>query len=117
LLSFNPHREKAADNVVPIGSDGRSAGNYVVTKGKQVPNEDRKTTRFLTKYEKARVLGTRAHQLSLGAPPMIQPGSETDPLEIAMKELKDGKIPLVIRRYLPDGSFEDWSVDELIAEQ
>ena len=47
---------------------------------------------------------------------MVPAGNETDPLEIAMKELKDKKMPLVIRRYLPDGSFEDWNVDELATE-
>ncbi len=26
------------------------------------------------------------------------------------------KIPIIIRRYLPDGSYEDWSVEELIIE-
>ncbi len=40
--------------------------------------------------------------------------NETDPLAIAMKELKERKIPLIIRRYLPDGSFEDWKLSELI---
>uniref|UniRef100_A0A1I7WNI0 DNA-directed RNA polymerases I, II, and III subunit RPABC2 n=1 Tax=Heterorhabditis bacteriophora TaxID=37862 RepID=A0A1I7WNI0_HETBA len=39
--------------------------------------------------------------------------AETDPLEIARKELKHRRIPIIIRRYLPDGSFEDWSVDQL----
>jgi DNA-directed RNA polymerase I, II, and III subunit RPABC2 len=39
---------------------------------------------------------------------------ETDPLEIAYKELKAKKIPIIIRRYLPDGSWEDWGIDELI---
>lgn len=34
--------------------------------------------------------------------------NESDPLDIAMKELAQKKIPLVVRRYLPDGSFEDW---------
>lgn len=34
--------------------------------------------------------------------------NESDPLEIAMKELAQKKIPLIVRRYLPDGSFEDW---------
>jgi DNA-directed RNA polymerase I, II, and III subunit RPABC2 len=38
---------------------------------------------------------------------------ETDPLEIARKELKERKIPIIIRRYLPDGTFEDWGVEEL----
>ena len=48
------------------------------------------------------------------APVMVELEGETDPLQIAMKELKQRKIPLVIRRYLPDGSYEDWGIDELI---
>ena len=76
-------------------------------------NTVRITTRFLTKYEKARVLGTRALQLSMNAPPMVAVEGETDPLEIAYKELREKKIPFIIRRYLPDGSFEDWKLDEL----
>jgi len=44
---------------------------------------------------------------------MVELEGETDPLQIAMKELKAGKIPFIIRRYLPDGSFEDWALEEL----
>lgn len=44
---------------------------------------------------------------------MVQLEGETDPLVIAMKELKEKKIPIIVRRYLPDGSHEDWSVKEL----
>ncbi|KAK6132128.1 hypothetical protein DH2020_034119 [Rehmannia glutinosa] len=47
---------------------------------------------------------------------MVELEGETDPLEIAMKELRERKIPFTIRRYLPDGSYEDWGVDELIVE-
>jgi DNA-directed RNA polymerase I, II, and III subunit RPABC2 len=72
------------------------------------------TTPFMTKYERARVLGTRALQISMCAPIMVELEGETDPLQIAMKELKSKKIPIIIRRYLPDGSWEDWSIDELI---
>lgn len=39
----------------------------------------------------------------MNAPLMIEPDGETDPLEIASKELKAKKIPFIIRRYLPDG--------------
>ena len=74
------------------------------------------TTRYMTKYERARVLGTRALQISMNAPVMVDIGNETDPLKIAMKELRDRKIPMIIRRYLPDGSYEDWNLDELIIE-
>jgi DNA-directed RNA polymerase I, II, and III subunit RPABC2 len=84
--------------------------------GEPVAKADRITTRYLTKYERARILGTRALQLSMNAPPMVELEGETDPLAIANKELRERKIPLVIRRFLPDGSFEDWSLDELIID-
>lgn len=82
-----------------------------------IPKEKRSTTPYLTKYERARVLGTRALQISMNAPVLVDLEGETDPLQIAMKELSQKKIPLVIRRYLPDGSFEDWGCDELIVDQ
>ena len=72
------------------------------------------TTPYMTKYERARILGTRALQISMNAPVLVPIEGETDPLAIAMKELRAQKIPLTIRRYLPDGSFEDWSVEELL---
>jgi DNA-directed RNA polymerase I, II, and III subunit RPABC2 len=79
-----------------------------------VPKEERNTTPYMTKYERARVLGTRALQISMNAPVLVDLEGETDPLQIAMKELTQKKLPLVIRRYLPDGSYEDWGCDELI---
>jgi DNA-directed RNA polymerase I, II, and III subunit RPABC2 len=77
---------------------------------------ERITTRYLTKYERARVLGTRALQISMNAPVMVDLDGETDPLRIAEKELRERKIPIIIRRYLPDGSHEDWGIDELIVD-
>jgi DNA-directed RNA polymerase I, II, and III subunit RPABC2 len=53
---------------------------------------------------------------SMNAPILVPAEGETDPLQIAIKELAQRKIPLIIRRYLPDGSFEDWSVSELITD-
>ncbi|TFL01356.1 RNA polymerase, subunit omega/K/RPB6 [Pterulicium gracile] len=80
------------------------------------PNKERVTTPYLTKYERARILGTRALQISMNAPVLVPLDGETDALQIAIKELSQKKIPLVIRRYLPDGSFEDWAVSELITD-
>ena len=82
--------------------------------GGGVDKSNRITTKYMTKYERARVLGTRALQIAMCAPVMVELEGETDPLQIAMKELKQGKIPIIIRRYLPDHSYEDWSIDELI---
>jgi DNA-directed RNA polymerase I, II, and III subunit RPABC2 len=82
----------------------------------QLRDRPRMTTRYMTKYERARVLGTRALQISMNAPVMVDVGTATDPLEIAMLELQaiPCKIPFTIRRYLPDGSYEDWSCSDLI---
>ncbi|KAG2181327.1 hypothetical protein INT43_008910 [Umbelopsis isabellina] len=77
---------------------------------------ERVTTPYMTKYERARVLGTRALQISLNAPVMIELNGESDPLVIAMKELREKKIPLIVRRFLPDNSYEDWHVKDLIVE-
>ncbi|GBE77676.1 RNA polymerase, subunit omega/K/RPB6 [Sparassis latifolia] len=85
-------------------------------RGERQPNKLRVTTPYLTKYERARVLGTRALQISMNAPVLVPLDGETDALQIAIKELSQRKIPLIIRRYLPDGSFEDWSVSELISD-
>lgn len=51
---------------------------------------------------------------SMNAPVLVAIEGETDPLQIAMKELAAKKIPLIVRRTLPDGSFELWKVSELI---
>ena len=82
--------------------------------GQAVQSSKRITTPYMTKYERARVLGTRALQIAMCAPIMVELEGLTDPLKIAMKELKAGKIPIIIRRFLPDGSYEDWSINELI---
>jgi DNA-directed RNA polymerase I, II, and III subunit RPABC2 len=97
-----------------ILADTEMKGDHAPHKDpKQVPKAERKTTKFMTKFEKARVLGTRALQISMNAPVMVELQGETDPLVIAQKELKEKKIPIIIRRYLPDKSYEDWHVDEL----
>ncbi|XLU95422.1 hypothetical protein S245_009774, partial [Arachis hypogaea] len=58
----------------------------------------------MTKYERAKILGTRALQISMDAPVMVPLNGETDPLEIAIKELREGVLPFTIRRQFPDGS-------------
>ena len=54
---------------------------------------ERTTTPYMTKYERARILGTRALQISMNAPVLVQLDGETDPLEIAGKELREKRIP------------------------
>lgn len=72
------------------------------------------TLPLLTRYEQARILGTRAKQLNHGAKPMIQvPPSMIDGYDIAIEELKARVIPFIIRRPLPNGESEYWRISDL----
>ena len=67
----------------------------------------------LTRFEKARIMGARALQLSLGAPIFIEiPENATTSLEIAMEELKQRVIPIVIKRTLPNGDYQNIPIDQ-----
>ncbi len=66
----------------------------------------------LTRFEKARIMGARALQLSLGAPPFIAiPETASTSLDIAMEELEQRVIPIIIRRVLPNGDFQNIPID------
>tara|TARA_B110000196_G_scaffold37794_1_gene28297 strand:+ start:304 stop:789 length:486 start_codon:yes stop_codon:yes gene_type:complete len=67
----------------------------------------------LTRFERARIMGARALQLSLGAPVFIEiPKNATSSLEIAMEELKQRVIPIVIKRTLPNGDYQHIPIDQ-----
>jgi len=62
----------------------------------------------LTRFEKARIMGARALQLSLGAPPFIEiPENAKTSLDIALVELEQRVIPIIIRRALPNGDYQN----------
>ena len=66
----------------------------------------------LTRFEKARILGARALQLSLGAPPFILvPKEVATSLDLAYTELEKRVIPITIRRVLPNGDFQNIPID------
>lgn len=98
------------------GGTGQAGHRLKTQQELAIPKEKRTTTPYMTKYERARILGTRALQISMNAPVLVDLEGETDPLQIAIKELSQRKVPLVVRRFLPDGSFEDWGCEELIVE-
>ena len=67
----------------------------------------------LTRFEKARIMGSRALQLSLGAPPFIDFSENiTTSLEIAMEELHQKVIPIIIRRTLPNGDYQNIPIEQ-----
>jgi DNA-directed RNA polymerase I, II, and III subunit RPABC2 len=73
-----------------------------------------KTIPYLTKYERARILGQRAKQINAGAPPFIKvPENVIDGYIVAEIELKEKRIPFIVRRPLPNGGSEYWSLKDL----
>ena len=73
-----------------------------------------RTIPYLTKYEKARILGQRAKQINSGSKLFIKvPEDILDGYIIAELELKAKSIPFIIRRPLPNGGSEYWSIKDL----
>jgi len=73
-----------------------------------------KTIPYLTKYEKARILGQRAKQIECGAKPLVKVSEHIiDSYVIAELELQQKRIPFIIRRPLSNGSCEYWSLKDL----
>ncbi len=84
-------------------SDGRSFDKlieilYKIKRFSIESGEDVMSSEELTRFEKARIIGARALQLSMGARPVIEIEGSLDPIDIARLELKKGVIPLGIRK-------------------
>ena len=72
------------------------------------------TIPFLTRYEKAKILGLRAKQINHGSKPFVEINrSIIDGHTIALMELVQNKIPFIIRRPLPNGGSEYWKISDL----
>jgi DNA-directed RNA polymerase I, II, and III subunit RPABC2 len=72
----------------------------------------------LTRFEKARIVGARSLQISMGAPILVEVSEGfSSPIDIALKELEIGILPITIRRTLPDGTSEDIPIKWLQVEQ
>tara|TARA_X000000950_G_C13829154_1_gene625358 strand:- start:199 stop:894 length:696 start_codon:yes stop_codon:yes gene_type:complete len=73
-----------------------------------------KTLPFITKYEKARIIGERARQINAGANPLINVDpSVIDGYLIALQEFNEKKTPFIIKRPLPNGACEYWKLQDL----
>ena len=83
-----------------------SAGNVI--------DELHKTIPFLTKYEKARVLGQRTKQINSGAKAFVKvPEKNIDGYLIAELELAQNRLPFIIRRPIAGGGCEYWNLRDL----
>ncbi|MEM3673252.1 MAG: DNA-directed RNA polymerase subunit K [Candidatus Bathyarchaeia archaeon] len=71
----------------------------------------------ITRFEKARIVGARALQISMGAPVLVDISEGySSPIDIALKEFESGILPITIRRTLPDGTYQDIPLKWLLKE-
>ena len=95
------------DEIYNLAKVQRNKDNIIV-------DDLHKTIPMLTKYEKTRILGQRAKQINNGARPLIPiTPNMIDGYLIALKELEEKKIPVIIRRPLPNGASEYWHLRDL----
>ena len=106
----NNHPECAMQNydeILAMTKVVRDENNIVI-------DDLHRTNPFLTKYERARILGQRAKQIETGATPFVKvPENIIDGYLIAEMELQQGRIPFIIRRPLPNGGSEYWKIGDL----
>ena len=70
---------------------------------------------FLSQFEKTRILGFRTNQLAQGARAFVTvPPHITSTLDIAKLELEQRRLPFIVKRPMPDGSFEYWRLSDLM---
>ena len=77
-------------------------------------DENHKTIPILTRYEKSKIIGLRAKQINSGSELFVKaPANIIDGITLATMELKEKKIPFIIRRPLPNGKNEYWDIKDL----
>jgi len=84
-----------------------------VDEDKYVARKERRTRPVLSRFERAKILALRAEQLDRGTPALVEKLDGDSALATAEREFAAGRIPFIIRRYLPDRSVEDWKLSEL----
>jgi DNA-directed RNA polymerase I, II, and III subunit RPABC2 len=108
ILDFHPECMTYNKTEINAMTRVRRVGNVIV-------DELHRTIPFLTKYERARIIGQRASQINSGSTPFIKniPTNIIDGYLIAEMELEAKTIPFIIRRPLPNGGSEFWKVKDL----
>tara|TARA_B100001093_G_scaffold517152_1_gene597842 strand:- start:1413 stop:1838 length:426 start_codon:yes stop_codon:yes gene_type:complete len=106
-IDENTSEQELKERQINIVSVNEMYDNYT--------NANRVTKPFMTRFEKAKIIGVRSEMLANGAPALISvPKEITSTYKIAEMEYKEKKIPLIIKRKLPNNTFEYWKMDDLV---
>ena len=108
---LNEHPEYISHNIKEVNA----LCNIIRDSNGIIIDELHRTLPFITRYEKAKILGERSKQLSYSnVEPMIKvPPDVIDSYEIAKLEYNANMIPFIVKRNLPDGSCEYWRFKDL----
>jgi DNA-directed RNA polymerase subunit K/omega len=104
------------DDLEDIDNNENSEIEEVNVEEKLLKGNNRMSSNRLTKYEMVRILGERTKQLTMGAKPLIKNYEGLNYDKIAEEELKLNMIPYKIKRTLPNGKYEIWTLDELFKD-
>lgn len=86
-----------------------------VPPGGDKADSNHRTYPFLTNFERTKIIGLRANQISKGSVPFVAvPKHITDVRDIARLELEQKRLPFIIKRPLPNGQFEYWRLADLL---
>lgn len=78
-------------------------------------DSNHRTYPFLTNFERTKIIGLRANQISKGSVPFVSvPKHITDVRDIARLELEQKRLPFIVKRPLPNGQFEYWRLTDLL---
>ena len=87
----------------------------VLPPGGDQADANHRTYPFLTNFERTKIIGLRANQISRGSVPFVSvPKHVTDVRDIARLELEQKRLPYLIKRPLPNGTFEYWRLCDLL---
>ena len=108
LMSYHPELKNINFNeLIALSKITRNKDGFIV-------DPLHKTFPYLTKFERAKILGQRAKQINNGSPIFVKVTPNIiDGHTIALMELQQKKIPFIIKRPLPNGSNEYWKVSDL----
>lgn len=108
ILEYHPECSmNNYDEIIALTNVIRDEDNNII-------DDLHKTLPYLTKYERARVLGQRSKQINSGAKVFVKvPENVIDGYIIAQIELEQKRIPFIIRRPIPGGGCEYWNLKDL----
>lgn len=108
LVDFHP------ESVIHNEDEIKAMTTILRDRNNNIIDDLHKTIPYLTKYEKARILGQRAKQLNAGSKPFVKiPDRVIDGYVMAQLELKQKRIPFIVRRPMPNGGCEYWNLKDL----